>query len=145
MNKLKQNLLLADDDADDCDFFKEALEELSLDVTLSIVNDGVEVMDFLLSHVDKLPCVLFLDLNMPRKSGLECLREIKLNEQLKDLPVIIFSTSSDMVDATYENGAHYYIRKPAEFSQLKKVILNAIVIITGNITRPAKENFILKP
>jgi len=105
MNKKQYNLLLADDDEDDCDFFKEALDELHLPTSLVTVNDGVQLMDFLSEKsVENLPDILFLDLNMPRKNGLECLREIKQNEAYKNLPVIIFSTSldRDIVDLVYE-------------------------------------------
>jgi CheY-like chemotaxis protein len=71
-------VLLADDDADDCLFFKEALEELPLSTSLTIVNDGDQLMKWLLKNTSRLPHVLFLDLNMPRKNGFECLTEIRL-------------------------------------------------------------------
>src|SRR6187455_1404935 len=118
---MHHNLLLADDDIDDCIFFEYALEELPISTTLFTVNDGIHLMDFLSAKADNLPDVLFLDLNMPRKSGFECLTEIKLIDKLKDLPVIIFSTSLNMevVDLLYERGAHYYIRKPRHYNDLK--------------------------
>jgi DNA-binding NarL/FixJ family response regulator len=109
-------------------------------------------MRLLEKKTDQLPHVLFLDLNIPRKNGLECLSEIKLNKKLKHLFIIIFSTSSeqDIVNVLYKNGAHHYIRKPAEFSQLKKVILKALTLITdrmpageGNFEQPSKEMFVL--
>src|SRR4051812_38109776 len=115
MNKHHYNLLLADDDEDDCAFFKEALDELSLPVSLVVVNDGVQLMDYLAANSsNNLPDMLFLDLNMPRKNGHECLKEIKEIEKLHTLPVIIFSTSLDIeiVDLMYKKGATYYIRKP---------------------------------
>lgn len=149
MNTPNYNLLLADDDEDDCAFFKEALDELHLPVSLVTVNDGVQLMDFLSEKsVDNLPDILFLDLNMPRKNGSECLTEIKKIEKLQQLPVIIFSTSLDIniVDLMYEKGAMHYIRKPGDFSQLKKVIRNALAVTTeNNFNQPAKEDFILQP
>jgi len=148
MNTIKYNLLLADDDTDDCIFFKEVLEELEITASLTIVNDGVELMRLLSKKTDTLPDVLFLDLNMPRKNGFECLLEIKLNDKLKHLPVVIFSTSLDMqvVNLLYEKGAHYYIRKPGEFSKLKKVIHEALTITSQTKSaQPAKEKFILQP
>ena len=148
MDVIKYNLLLADDDSDDCLFFKEALEELPVDASLSTVNDGVQLMDFLSSNSGDLPDALFLDLNMPRKSGLECLTEIKVTEKLKHLPIIIFSTSLDLdvVDSLYEKGANYYIRKPGDFSALKKVIFEAITL-TNNASsqHPTMDEFILLP
>ncbi|MEO6547695.1 MAG: response regulator [Ferruginibacter sp.] len=141
------NLLLADDDNDDCMLFKEALEELPLPTVLTTVGDGEQLMQ-LLAVDTKLPSILFLDLNMPRKNGLECLHEIRLNEKYKSLPVIIYSTSSDtdMVKHLYHQGAHYYIRKPAEFSKLKKVISDAIELtIQDSLMQPTMEHFIIQP
>ncbi|GGF24062.1 response regulator [Flavobacterium limi] len=149
MNKQIYNLLLADDDEDDCIFFREALDELSFPVTLVTVNDGVELMDFLDVNIsDNLPDILFLDLNMPRKNGYECLTEIKAIQELKRLPVVIFSTSLDteIVNRMYDNGALYYIRKPGDFSKLKQVIGNALKVIEeNNFKKPERENFVLQP
>lgn len=149
MNEVKLNLLLADDDEDDCAFFKEALDELLLSVSLVTVNDGVQLMDFLSDNpLKRLPDILFLDLNMPRKSGFECLAEIKEIDKLKHLPVIVFSTSLDMniVDLMYEKGATHYIQKPGEFSKLKKVIANALAISSENhFKQPVRNHFILQP
>lgn len=142
----KLNLLLADDDKDDCLFFKDALDELPVTAQLTTVHNGEQLMQLLSEKIGELPSVLFLDLNMPRKNGFECLSEIKLNEDFKELPVIIFSTSfeQDVVNLLYKKGGQYYIRKPAEFSQLKKVILEALTLIAqGHISQPARENFVL--
>ena len=145
---MHHNLLLADDDIDDCTFFEDALEELPISATLLTVNDGVQLMNYLSANSDNLPDALFLDLNMPRKSGFECLSEIKLTDNLKDLPVIIFSTSLDMevVDLLYRKGAHYYIRKPGQYGKLKKVILEAVTLTLKNkLTQPTRDKFILHP
>jgi CheY-like chemotaxis protein len=145
MNTRLLNLLLADDDEDDCIFFKDAVEELPVSAKLTTVNDGVQLMH-ILSESELLPDVLYLDLNMPRKNGFDCLAEIKLHEKLKELPVIIFSTSFDkeVVTSFHEKGAHYYIRKPAEFSNLKRVIQKSIALIVETIKQhPVRENFVL--
>jgi CheY-like chemotaxis protein len=145
-NKKMVNLLLADDDMDDCLFFQEALEELSMAANLSTVNDGVQLMDFLKAAI-ALPDALFLDLNMPRKSGFECLTELKNNKSFKEIPVIIFSTSLDpeVVNTLYNNGAHYYIRKPGDFNILKQVIEEATSRISKNKSqRPERIDFIIK-
>ena len=107
------NILLADDDIDDCSFFKEALEKLSLNTIFNVVNDGEKLMFYLQKLTSELPDVLFLDLNMHRKNGFECLNEIKKNPLLKNLPVIVFSTSFDQerVDMLYKSGAQYFMRK----------------------------------
>lgn len=145
--KLKQlSILLADDDTDDCLFFREALTEFAIPTQLVVVNDGEQLMDLLINETPKLPDILFLDLNMPRKNGFECLSEIKLSNQLKSLPVIIFSTSfeQEVVSLLYKNGAHYFIRKPSEFSQFKKIIHESLTLMAqGNISQPKKENFVL--
>ena len=130
---------LADDDTDDCAFFKQALEQLSLSTHLTIVNDGDELMNYLLENSDHPPHVLFLDINMPRKNGLECLSEIKQNIRLKDMPVVMFSTSytsdknyeQSMIDVLYKMGAQGFIRKPGEFTELKQVIHDALVEVIG--------------
>jgi len=148
MTKTHHNLLLADDDIDDCIFFEDALKELPISATLSTVNNGIQLMNYLLAKSDNLPDVLFLDLNMPRKSGIECLTEIKMIDKLKDLPVIIFSTSLNMevVDLLYQKGAHYYIRNPGDYDKLKKLIFEAISLTSKlNRTQPSREKFILQP
>jgi len=147
MNQKKYNILLADDDLDDCLFFKEALEELSFSSSLQTVNNGEQLMNLLtMTKSNDLPDILFLDLNMPRKTGFDCLSEIKLNDNLKQLPVIIFSTSLDNqnINQLYEDGATYYIQKPAEFSNLKKIILKSLQLVEStNYEQPPKENFVI--
>lgn len=130
MNAKQVNILLADDDADDCFFFEKALREISIATQLTIVNDGERLMDYLSKNSEKLPDVLFLDLNMPRKSGFECLTEIKENSKMKDLYVVMFSTSytldrnyeQSMIDVLFRMGAQDYIRKPGDFARLKELI-----------------------
>ena len=142
------NLLLADDDTDDCFLFEEALGELQVPANLGIVHDGVQLMRLLTAEGKSLPDTVFLDLNMPLKSGFECLTEIMSHEKLRKLPVIIFSTSLDMdvVDLLYQHGARYYIRKPGEFEKLKKVILDAVERISQNdLPQPGRDQFILQP
>lgn len=141
------NILLADDDIDDILFFKEALKGSSLSTHLSIVPDGEKLIDLLVSIPYVLPDVLFLDLNMPRKNGFECLMEIKQNIELKLLPIVVFSTSfeQEVVNQLYQNGAHYFIRKPSEFSKFKKIILETLLNTTqGNTMQPVRENFVIK-
>ncbi len=140
-------LLLADDDADDRMFFREALQELPIDSSVKTVNDGEQLMDMLTLDAGELPDILFLDLNMPCKTGIECLTEIKRHEKLNQLPVIIYSTSLniEVVNMLYEKGAHGYIRKPGDFSKLKKVILKAITATFQNTRqKPSKEQFVIE-
>jgi CheY-like chemotaxis protein len=139
-------ILLAEDDSDDCYFFKEALKELTLPTQLNTVQDGEQLMQRITTAINELPDVLFLDLNMPRKNGFECLSEIKLNKKLNQLPVIIYSTSfhNTIADILYRNGASFYISKPTDISTLKKTVQQIIMLIAaGKITQPVKENFVL--
>ena len=145
MNFKQLNILLADDDIDDCHFFKEALEALPITTQLQTVNDGEQLMNYLTKNAEHLPHVLFLDINMPRKSGFECLSEIKNHEKLKDLPVVMFSTSGaqDQINILFKTGADVYIRKPSNFSQLVQVIHHALPLAAENIFSNGKLKYIL--
>jgi CheY-like chemotaxis protein len=141
-------LLLADDDDDDCFLFEEALSEIPVPTQLTTVHDGEQLMQLLTKTTDDLPHVLFLDLNMPRKNGFQCLNEIKQNEKLKNLAVVIFSTSCQdaVADQLYISGAQHYICKPNNFAQLKKLIHQVLTLPVGkaaNSYPPTKENFVL--
>jgi CheY-like chemotaxis protein len=127
-------ILLADDDKDDRIFFSQALQETSNATEINIVNDGEELMNYLTEHTENIPDIIFLDLNMPRKNGFECLTELKESIKLKDIYVIIFSTSfprdiiyeDDMIKRLLKIGAEDYIRKSNSYSELKQVIRLAI-------------------
>lgn len=140
------NILLADDDDSDCLLFKEALEELPVSSRLTIVHDGDDLMSELTKEVSKLPDILFLDLNMPRKNGFASLGEIKRSSDLQNLPVIIFSTASaqETVKSVYRDAAHYYICKPADFSNLKRVIYEALTLVAEHgQSLPGIEHFMI--
>jgi CheY-like chemotaxis protein len=140
------NILRADDDKGDCLLFKDALEELPVSTRLTIVHNGEQVIDELTKKGNKLPDVLFLDLNMPRKNGFASLGEIKRSSELQNLPVIIFSTASERetVKNVFRDAAHYYICKPVDFSQLKKVIYEALTLITQkNNPLPLEDKFVI--
>ncbi len=128
------NIVLADDDIDDCVFFKKALEEILESSHLTIVNDGEKLMKYLNENTDNLPLVLFLDINMPRKNGIECLAEIRQNKKFKGISVVMFSTtnSGDTINLLFRSGAHVYIHKPSDFAQLKQVIHHAIPLAAEN-------------
>lgn len=139
------NILLADDDTDDCLFFKEAVSTFIPSKNFSAVHDGEQLMQLLTDETGKLPDVLFLDLNMPRKNGFECLTEIKQNNKLKKLPVVIFSTSKayDSINVLFKTGADVYIRKPSNFEQLVQLIKYALPMTAENIPASAKLKYIL--
>jgi CheY-like chemotaxis protein len=128
------NILLADDDADDRAFFESALKEIPVDTSLATVNDGEQLMEYFSKNQEQLPDVLFLDLSMPRKGGFECLTEMKEDTRLKDIPVVMFSTSytqgftyeQGMIGVLYKIGAQDYIRKPGTIGELKELILHSL-------------------
>lgn len=122
------HIVLADDDEDDRNFFSEAIQELKMNNKLTLFKDGNDLMDYLVHPEIKLPHVLFLDLNMPGKTGIDCLKEIRSNARFKDISIAIYSTSSSDKDIedTFIEGANIYIKKPNNFSELKKVIKEVV-------------------
>ena len=145
MDTKKLNILHADDDMDDCEFFRKALEALPMATQLTTVHDGEALMNYLCENTEHLPHVLFLDINMPRKNGYECLLEIKKNDKLKDLPVVMFSTSNsqDKVSILFKKGADIYIHKPGNFAQLVQLIHHAIPMAAENIFSNGTLKYIL--
>ncbi len=142
------NILLADDDPEDCTLFEEALYELPIRALLRTISNGVNLLQMLRGATANLPDVLFLDLNMPMKSGYECLAEIKEHKKLRELPVIIFSSSSEkeVLNLLYDMGALYYIEKPNVFSHFKLVIHKAILLVEANRNaQPTLDDFLLQP
>ena len=121
-------ILLADDDADDRLFFKEAMEEINADSLISFVNDGIKLMYFLNQPGIRLPNIVFIDLNMPVKNGMECLKEIRANKRFKDLVIAIYSTSGSEHDIheAFIQGANIYIKKPNNFADLKAGLAKVI-------------------
>ena len=122
-------LILADDDLDDCFLFREALSELPVKATLTVVNDGDALLNALALSVAQLPNLIFLDLNMPRKDGMECLREIKGTEILQKIPVVIFSTfiNEELTRSLIDLGVVECVMKPSSYVELKDLILNVLL------------------
>ena len=140
------HIMLADDDEDDRLFFRDAIEEVKVKTKTTIVNDGVQLMEYLMQPDVILPNLIFLDLNMPRKGGMECLKEIRANQELKDITIAIYSTSASEkdIEETFVKGANVYIKKPNDFGELKLVLSEVISINwqyhTSGLNR---ENFFL--
>jgi CheY-like chemotaxis protein len=124
-------ILMADDDADDCQMTKEAFEESRLVNDLRFVKNGVELMDYLnrrgkySNPADSpRPGLILLDLNMPRKDGREALREIKADPKLRNIRIVIMTTSEaeEDIQRMYDLTATSYITKPVTFAALVDVI-----------------------
>jgi CheY-like chemotaxis protein len=105
-------VLLVDDDNDDLQAFASAIEFLKLPIQLLYAKDSRELDEFLEKEKDI--NLILLDINMPLKDGLQCLREIKASDHYKHIPVIIFTVSVRQkdIDTAFENYAHYYVVKP---------------------------------
>ena len=140
-------IILADDDQDDRDFFSDAFGELKIQTKIALFENGIQLMDYLIDKQSHLPDILFLDLNMPLKSGIECLKEIKETPRLKNIAIAIYSTSAseEDIEETFVQGANVYIKKPSDFVVLKK-LLNDVVTLNWQYQTSGlnRENFLLK-
>lgn len=116
-NKIK--IFLAEDDDDDRDFFNAAVSSITSEVELVTVNNGEKVIDFFRSKKN-LPDLVFLDINMPKADGIECLRYIRQLHPGNEPVVIMLSTASSekVIEQSHTYGANIYIEKPSQFKQL---------------------------
>ena len=117
------DIVLADDDIDEQYFFEAAIKQLPVATNLKIVPDGERLMEYLTRNSGNHPDVLFLDIMKPRKNGIECLKEIKCSEDLKEIPIVMYSSSvaEDYIMKTYEYGASYFLQK-GNYSELTESI-----------------------
>ncbi|MFT3910986.1 MAG: response regulator [Ferruginibacter sp.] len=127
----KPLFFLADDDVDDQEFFISALHEIDAGIECITAADGIEALEKLQDNKDRIPDFIFLDQNMPRVTGIQCLREIKKIEALKNVPVIMCSTSHADKDneEAKKLGVNYIFRKTPSFKEmvvyLKKLIADS--------------------
>jgi chemotaxis family two-component system response regulator Rcp1 len=121
-------ILLVEDNPADVRLVREALKDSKILNNLSVVEDGVEAMDFLKKKgkyaSSSRPDLILLDLNLPRKNGREVLAEVKSDENLKRIPVVIMTVSDDEKDIllTYNAHANCYIKKPLDFDQFNQMV-----------------------
>jgi CheY-like chemotaxis protein len=122
-------IILAEDDKDDQELFKEALNATKVPSEVITVENGEELVNTLKDESETKPDIIFIDINMPIKGGKEALAEIKSDQELKEIPAVMLSTSNNPKDIedTFNNGANLYIQKPNSFTGfiliLKKVFL----------------------
>lgn len=147
-NAKKVVILMADDDADDRLLAKDALAECPSISELHCVENGEELLDYLnrrgpYADPEKSPRpgLILLDLNMPRKDGRDALREIKLNPELKKIPVVVLTTSRADTDISriYDLGANSFIAKPVSFDSLVDVMKVLIRYWFEMVELPAKK------
>lgn len=117
-------VMLADDDADDRMFFEDAVREIQLQVHVTMVKDGMELMNYLAGSGIILPQIIFLDLNMPFKNGFQSLVEIRSIKAFRDIYIVLYSTTArpSDIEAAYEKGANLFIRKPNSYTELKQIL-----------------------
>lgn len=129
-HSIQRYIYLADDDSDDRDLFVEAMMEVDPGIIIRQAEDGIDLMDKLLTlSKAELPEYIFIDINMPRKSGFECLEEIRNHKgNLKELNVIVFSTSNarETIQRAMEMGATFYAVKPSTYEKLKSLMENIL-------------------
>lgn len=120
-------IILAEDDKDDQELFKEALNATKVPSEVITVENGEELVNTLKDGSEPKPDIIFIDINMPVKGGKEALAEIKSDQELKEIPAVMLSTSNHPqdIDDTFNKGANLYIQKPNSFNSfiliLKKV------------------------
>ena len=133
------SIILADDDQDDHEFFKEALMEIAPSSKLTIVKNGDELLSLLRHYI---PDFIFLDLDMPCKNGLECLTEIRSNPKIKNIPIVIFSSTTRPanIDTAYELGADLFFIKPSAYKDLTSSI-SAILKLDWKFPAKIKEQY----
>ncbi len=123
----EKKIMIIDDDQDDRFFFREALTEILSSAVCVEANDGIDALNQL-RKVEQLPDFIFLDINMPRMNGKECLSELKKDVKLKNIPVIMYSTSvsPECIKELKALGSSSYLSKPTDLNKLPEQILAAI-------------------
>ena len=139
MNLLKRNVILyAEDDEDDQQLIRDSFDQYASDIEVVIFNNGIETVSYLnsLSATEPKPCLIILDINMPRMDGIETLKQIKSNERFANVPAILFTTSSQIQDKRF--AAQYnasFITKPVDSKQMKTITEKFIEHCGGSIIK----------
>jgi DNA-binding NtrC family response regulator len=125
MKNQVQHILLIDDDHDDCELFGEALHDYDPSLKLSCLNNSEDVIR---SLDEKMPDMVFLDVNMPRKNGYECLKEIRQHDKYTDIPIIMYSNTGRAEDISnaYKTGASIFIQKPSTYQGLVNTLKDVL-------------------
>ena len=133
------NIVLAEDDIDDQNIFQIAMQEIDPSVQVQFVANGKELLQLLQNYR---PDIIFLDLEMPYKNGLQCLIEIRDNPRLATLPVIVFSSTTKPanIQTAYEMGAHLFFIKPPIYSDYLSSI-KAIFKLNWNDPETVREQY----
>jgi len=139
-------ILLAEDDKEDQELFEEAVKKTGENIELTVVANGKELVNNLKDKEQENPDIIFLDINMPVKDGRQALKEIKEDEELKEIPTVVLSTSDHAkeIQESFEAGASLYVKKPNSFRGfillLKKVLS---FHWAGKLLRPVWRHFFI--
>ncbi|MCP2025171.1 CheY-like chemotaxis protein [Flavobacterium sp. HSC-32F16] len=117
-------IILAEDDKDDQELFIDALDEAEVPSEVTTVENGQELMNTLKDKSQPDPDIIFIDINMPVKAGIQALEEIKADKELKDIPAVMLSTWGHPADIedTFEKGADLYVQKPNSFAGFVQIL-----------------------
>lgn len=122
------NILLVEDNPGDVELTEDALRRSKVATKVSVVTDGEDAMDYLRQQrtyeEETMPDLVLLDLNLPRKDGMEVLKEMKADSNLRHIPVVVLTTSEAERDilASYELGANCFISKPVDLTEFRKIV-----------------------
>ena len=138
-------ILVADDDKDDVEILRSAVNDLKIEADLRVVCDGRELLDLLSGNDIGRPDYLFLDLAMPKLSGFECLNHVRRNCDYDCMKIIILSGSVNVgeIDDAYDLGANYFLTKPSDLGALKAYLRH--IFNNKNTTPPSRSEFVLWP
>ncbi|MDT7828845.1 response regulator [Pricia sp. S334] len=131
MSKDSIRIFLVDDDEDDRDLFKDAINEIPLKTRINTFTSGIELISLLEHENHNWPQLIFLDLNMPIMGGEECLQRLRSIPKLDSMPIIVYSTIvvDSLADRLSEIGANMYLQKPSSFPQLKSLLEQCITSV----------------
>ena len=139
-------VVLADDDKDDQEIFTDALTETNIPADLTTVGNGQDLMDHLKDPEEPNPEIIFLDINMPGKNGKEVLAEIKRDEEIKDIPTVMLSTSEHVKDVedSFNAGANLYVQKPYSFKSFTLLLAKIFSFHwAGALLKPFRKTFLM--
>ena len=137
-------IILAEDDKDDQELFKEALDATKVPTEVITVDNGEELVNALKDGSEPKPDIVFIDINMPIKGGKEALEEIRSDQELKEIPAVMLSTSNNPKDIedTFNKGANLYIQKPNSFSSFILILKKVFILHwTKALMNPVKNIF----
>lgn len=139
------HVLIAEDDDDDFLIFSLAIAEIEIAIALTRAKDGEKLLQLLSDHI---PDILFLDVQMPCKNGRECLKEIRANQRYDDLPIIIYSSFTDLntIEYCFREGSNLYTIKPSSIGELTGILRSILMVDWKKaMYYPRKSEFVINP